>query len=106
MRTRASFVCIAFLTIVAGSPWLDGVCEAQLEAVTLGVALSRLTDQVQQLIEQARNGARSVEIEAGIQLLNAIADLREAYQDSMNKTVDRVDATIKTTLDKVSSEVQ
>jgi len=109
MRSRWLRTLLAIGGLASGAQILDSPANAQAVAVgsvTLSALLGRLTDQVQQLIEQARNGARSVEIEGGIQVLNAIANAREAYSESMNETVDRLDGAVKGNIDKLSGEVQ
>lgn len=73
--------------------------------VAFGVLLNRLTDQLQQVIEAARNAGLSLEIEAGRQANLAIENAKNAYAASLDLTMDRVDASAKKTLDQLSSMV-
>lgn len=73
---------------------------------TLGVVLGNLMDQVQQAIITARNAGLTVEMEAGRQAALTIENARNAYADSLNLTMDRVDATTLQTINHLDTVVQ
>jgi hypothetical protein len=71
--------------------------------VTVGVLLNKMVDQLQQAIDNARNAGLSIAIEAGREANIAIANAQNAYRDSLNLTIDKVDPKIKSTLDQLQS---
>jgi hypothetical protein len=74
-------------------------------ALTLGLVLNHLMDQLQQAIEAARNAGLSLEMEAGRDATIAIQNAQNAYAASLDKTMDRVDQTTRQTIDQLSSLV-
>ena len=66
----------------------------------------RIDGSIKSAINSAENAALSVEIEAGRQVNIAIENAKLAYQDSLEKTMDRVDATIRASMETLSSMVQ
>lgn len=66
----------------------------------------RIDGSIKSAINSAENAALSVEIEAGRQVNIAIENAKLAYQDSLEKTMDRVDATIRQSMEALTSMVQ
>lgn len=64
-----------------------------------------MTDQVDQIVIDARNSGNSVAMEAGREASLAIANAQNAYSESLNETVDKLDPRIKDTTDKLQSLV-
>jgi hypothetical protein len=79
---------------------------AQVGEVTLGAALAKMMDELNQAIADARNAGSSLEIQAGKEAAIAIEDARNAYSKSLDETFnDHIDPTIKRTVDSLQSLV-
>jgi len=72
---------------------VGGVVDAQVGIVTLGFTLNKLSETIQQAIENARNAGQTLEMEAGRQAYLTIEEAKNAYKESLNLTMDRVDQT-------------
>jgi hypothetical protein len=100
IRLRALAVLLLLLTAC------DMPSSGQLTGLTLGAALSKLMDQVNDAITAARNSGDTLEIDAGRQAALAISNAQNAYQDSLNKTFDdHLDPTIRGTVNQLQTVV-
>ncbi len=73
------------------------------------VFLDGLTDRITTIINEASQGGKELEMEAGRQINLAIENTRNAYQESLELTVDKVDQVFKDNLDQLAlmvSQVQ
>src|SRR5882762_7382973 len=68
-------------------------CGDAVGAATLGATLNSMSSDVSTIVEQAGEAGRGVVIEAGAQADLAIQNAKVAYEDSLNKSVDKLDAT-------------
>ncbi len=73
---------------------------------TVGIFLGKLVDQVQQAILDAQNAGLNLEVEAGREVSIAIENAKNAFSQSLNEAMDRIDRTARSTLDQLSSMVQ
>ena len=100
-----------FLTTVIGSLVLslmfDGGCSDPTPAstATLGVVLNHMMDQLSTAILTARNAGETLEMEGGRNVNLAVANAQNAYADSLNLTMDKVDKQTKSTIDQLQSMV-
>jgi hypothetical protein len=70
-------------------------------ALTLGLTLSHLMDQLMQAIDAARNAGLTLEMEAGRQAYLTVQQAQNAYRESLNLTMDRVDNSTKTAINQL-----
>lgn len=68
---------------------------------TLGILLNRWLDGINQAIDRAKNAGLFLEMEAGAQLRQTIENLKSAYIESLDYTVDRVDLVLKSRIDQL-----
>ncbi|CAF24242.1 hypothetical protein [Candidatus Protochlamydia amoebophila] len=73
--------------------------------ITTGLLLNQFFDRTQQTIDQLKNAGLHLEMEAGAQLRQTIEQAKVAYADSLNLTMDRVDATTRNTFDQLETLV-
>ncbi len=66
----------------------------------------KIDSSIQSAISAAENAGMNIEIEAGRQVAIAIENAKLAYQDSMEKTLDKVNDTIRNSINALSSMVQ
>src|SRR6266404_1547347 len=105
---RRSFLALTLMSAVAlpGCTSCNGPGPSgPLTGATVGFFLNHLMDQLQQTIDDARNAGLGVAMQAGREANIAIANAQNAYQDSLNETIDKVDPKIKGTLDQLQSLV-
>ena len=72
---------------------------------TVGYFLHLLTDQLQQVVDSARNAGLSVEIEGGREANIALQNAQNAYEESLNVTIDKAGALIEKNLNSLKSIV-
>lgn len=75
-------------------------------AGTVGFFLNHLMDQVQQAIVDARNAGLNLEIEAGREVGLAVENAKNAFSQSLNESMDRIDSTMRKAMDQLSSMAQ
>jgi len=71
--------------------------------LALGVALDKLGDEVNQAVLNAGNVGQATEIEAGREASIAIAEAKNAYADSLDKTVKTLDPEVRQSIDQIKS---
>jgi len=76
-----------------------------LGSLTLGAFLTKLADQIDQIVTDARSTGDAVAMEGGREAALAITNARNAYSDSLNETVGKLDPEIKNTTDKLQTLV-
>jgi hypothetical protein len=76
---------------LSGCIALQPAAHAQIGTVTFGAFLLSALNKVQDDIRQAEESGKSVEIEGGIQVQNAITQAQIAYSDSLNDTMSSLD---------------
>jgi hypothetical protein len=75
-------------------------------AVTVGIFLSHMMDQVNQAIINAKNAGLTIEIQAGTEAAIAISNAQNAFTTSSDKLFDQhLDPTIAGSLDKIQQMV-
>ena len=79
--------------------------QAQIATLTFGVVLDQLASKLGGLIEKAANAGEVIEAGAGGQIAIAIANAKTAYVDSLNITVDHLNAELTKVLNDLSTEV-
>jgi hypothetical protein len=102
-QLRAMAIAIAFGLIAMSSN--NESHGDPLAALTLGAFLSKLADQVDQIVMDARSSRNSVAMEAGREAALAISNARNAYSDSLDETIAKLDPEIKNTTDKLQTLV-
>jgi hypothetical protein len=102
---RFALACLLMIALISPSTARPVTKQGPVTAVTVGFFLGKLMDQLQQAIEAARNAGLSLEIEAGREVNIALANAQNAYADSLNKTIDNINQTMKGTLDQLQSMV-
>ena len=102
VKAVARTLAVLLLVLIAAVTPSSG----QLAGLTLGAALSKLMDKVNDAITAARNSGDTLEIDAGRQAALAISNAQNAYQDSLNKTFDdHLDPTIRGTVNQLQTVV-
>lgn len=92
----------AALTIVCGNASADPVT-----GITLGAALIKFGDQAQQIVDQGRSAGLAWEMKAGGEVALAVANVQNAYQDSLTKTFnDGVNPSLDATMSQLGRLVQ
>jgi hypothetical protein len=71
----------------------------------LGIVLNNLLDRIESVIHTAANEARGVIMQAGSEAYSTIQAAKVAYQESLNKTVDRLDAVTTKKLQEMETMV-
>jgi len=70
---------------------------------TLAAVLANLTDQLDQIIDDARQAGRSVVIQAGTEVNIAIENAKNAFSDLLDKAFKDVDQTVRSTVDQINA---
>ncbi|MBS0621455.1 MAG: hypothetical protein JSR80_00630 [Verrucomicrobia bacterium] len=65
---------------------------------TVGVLLNQFSNVTQRAIERAEEAGCRIAVEAGVQLRQTIENVKIAYFESLDKTMDRVDITVQNAL--------
>ena len=86
MYLRKTMMIIALLFVFLQLPITSAKADP-LTAVTIGVTLNRMMDQLQQAIESAKNAGLNLEIGAGREISIAIANAQNAYDKSLSLTM-------------------
>jgi len=102
---RIALTCLLVITLVSPVTARPAIKQGPVTAVTVGFFLGKLMDQLQQAIEAARNAGLNLEIEAGREVNIALANAQNAYANILNKTIEQIDQTTKSTLDQLQSMV-
>jgi hypothetical protein len=84
---------------------LLNACGGPESSLTLGAVLGGLLDQVQSTIRNAGQVGNGVVIVAGSQVYTAIEAAQTAYDAELNKTVDRLDASVTREIDQLRVSV-
>jgi hypothetical protein len=101
MKTRK---IIGIFIIVFAISWSHAKADVA-GALTFGVFLNQLTEKVGGLIDKAANDGEVLEMGAGAQINNAIAQAKKAYADSLDITTDRLTGQQKKIFDDLTTEV-
>jgi hypothetical protein len=72
---------------------------------TLGFALNSATDRIETAIRTTGEAGRGITVQAGTEAYIAIQAAKVAYDDSLNKSVDQLDATVTRKLQEIDSMV-
>ena len=80
MRLRQLMVAVGTIALIL-TPVISPPASSQVGEITVGIALNKLVDQLNQVILNARNAGLSLEIEAGREVNIAIANAQNAYQE-------------------------
>jgi hypothetical protein len=72
---------------------------------TLGFALNSATDRIETAIRTAGEAGRGITVQAGTEAYIAIQAAKVAYDDSLNKSVDQLDATVTRKRQEIDSMV-
>lgn len=71
----------------------------------IGLVLSQLRSQVEQLIDHAKNAGLTLEMELGRQMILTIDAAEKAYSDQLKNTVATVDPKVRGSINQLSSSV-
>jgi hypothetical protein len=77
-----------------------------LEALTVGLFLKQLFDQLEQAIESAKNAGLALEIQAGREINLAIQNASNALRDVLDQEIKTLDETLQGKLNELNTLVQ
>lgn len=99
--------CLLILVIFLSS-WFNVACgvESVPASATLGFALDSFADRIETVITTAGNTGRGVLIQAGTEAYLAVQQAKIAFDDSLNKAVDKLDVTVTKKLQEIGTMVQ
>lgn len=99
------FVTSIALFLFLVLPTLRASAQVAAGAVTVGVALNQLMNQVQAAIEGARNAGLSIEMQAGTEAALAIQNEQNVYKESLNLTIDKADLSVAKSINQLKGMV-